>query len=59
MSNDMPTPTWQSIEAFARTKIQHFIQSLLEEEVTALLGQRGDRDSRLPRYPGVDEGGRQ
>lgn len=31
MSKDTPTPTWESLDAFARTKIQQFIQSLLEE----------------------------
>jgi transposase-like protein len=32
-------PLWESIETYARTKIQQFIQSLLEEEVTELLGR--------------------
>jgi transposase-like protein len=32
-------PTWGSLEAFTRAKIQQFIQQLLEEEVTALLGR--------------------
>ncbi len=32
-------PFWESLEAFARSKIQQFIQSLLEEEVTAHLGR--------------------
>jgi len=57
VSNDMPTPTWQSIEAFARTKIQHFIQSLLEEEVTALLGRaRSERRTALDAPAGYRNG---
>lgn len=42
-------PTWESLETFARTKIQQFIQSLLEEEVTELLGR-----ARCERRPAVD-----
>lgn len=49
MSNDTAAPTWESLEAFARTKIQQFIQSLLEEEVTGLLGR-----SRAERRAAVD-----
>src|SRR5712692_2724632 len=53
----MPMPTWQSIEAFARTKIQHFIQSLLEEEVTALLGRaRSERRTALDAPAGYRNG---
>src|SRR5260370_5141229 len=35
----LSTPTWQTLEAFARAKVQDFVQALLEEEVTALLGR--------------------
>ncbi len=35
----LSTPTWETLEAFARAKIQAFVQALLEEEVTALLGR--------------------
>jgi transposase-like protein len=31
---------WESLEAMARERIQEFVQSLLEEEVTALVGRR-------------------
>jgi putative transposase len=44
------TVTWETLEAFARTKVQEFIQALLEEEVTALLGR-----ARSQRREGVDE----
>ncbi len=33
------TPTWESLEAFARAEIQRVVQALLEEEITALLGR--------------------
>jgi transposase-like protein len=31
---------WESLEALARERIQEFVQSLLEEEVTSLVGRR-------------------
>jgi transposase-like protein len=47
--NDTPTPSpavrWECIEAFARGKVQQFVQQLLEEEVTALL-ERGRSERR-------------
>jgi transposase-like protein len=33
------TSTWEQLEAFAREHVQRFIQALLEEEVTELLGR--------------------
>jgi len=36
---------WESLEAMARERIQEFVQSLLEEEVTALVG-RGKSERR-------------
>jgi transposase-like protein len=33
------SPTWETLEAFARTGIQKLLQSILEEEVTELLGR--------------------
>jgi hypothetical protein len=30
---------WERLEAFVRAQVQQFIQALLEEEVTELLGQ--------------------
>ena len=33
------TPTWNTLEGLVRTKAQEFIQQILEEEVTELLGR--------------------
>jgi putative transposase len=43
------TPTWETLEGFARGKVQEFVQAILEDEVTALLGRR-----RSERRPAVD-----
>lgn len=43
------TPTWETLETFARAKVQEFVQTILEEEVTALLGRR-----KSERKPAVD-----
>jgi putative transposase len=32
--------TWETVEAFARQRVQEFVQQVLEEEVTELLGRR-------------------
>ena len=32
-------PAWDTLEMFARGKVQEFIQQLLEDEVTELLGR--------------------
>ena len=32
-------PAWDTLETFARGKVQEFIQQLLEDEVTELLGR--------------------
>src|SRR5712691_4102615 len=57
MSNDTTAATWESLEAFARTKIQQFIQSLLEEEVTALLGRaRSERRAAVDAPAGYRNG---
>ena len=34
-----PSGTWEHLEEFARQHVQQFIQALLEEEVTGLLGR--------------------
>ena len=39
--------TWEHLEDFVREHVQHFIQALLEEEVTELLGERSQPDERL------------
>ena len=33
------TVTWETLESYARVHVQSFIQAVLEEEVTALLGR--------------------
>ncbi|MDP9264942.1 MAG: transposase [Chloroflexota bacterium] len=47
--NDTSTPSpavsWECIEAFARGKVQQFVEHLLEEELTALL-ERGCSERR-------------
>ena len=42
---------WESLEEMARERIQQFVQALLEEEVTALVGR-----CRSERRPPVGEG---
>ena len=42
---------WESLEAMARERIQGFVQELLEEEVTALVGRR-----KSERRPPVSDG---
>lgn len=41
---------WENLEAFARQEIQAFLQRLLEEEVTALVGRRRS-ERRAPATP--------
>ena len=55
--NDTSTPSpvvsWGSIETFARGKVQEFLQHILEEEVTALLGrERSVRRTAVDAVPG-------
>lgn len=44
------SPAWATLEAYARTHIQTFVQRLLEEEVDALLG-RAKSARRAPEAP--------
>src|SRR5919109_3127156 len=47
---------WENVETFARGKVQEFLQALLEEEVTELLG-RAKSQRRAPAEPaGREEG---
>jgi transposase-like protein len=39
------TPIWEGLESFVRSRIQETVQSILEEEVTTLLG-RGRSERR-------------
>jgi putative transposase len=45
------SPTWETLEAFARQSMQHFLQRMLEEEVDGLLGR-----GRYERRAAVDGG---
>lgn len=40
-------PTWETLEEFVRVRVQEYIQDLLEEEVTELLGRRKN-ERRVP-----------
>ena len=47
-------PSWDTLEAFARSHVRDFIQQLLEDEVTELLGRAagaGGRATRCPQRP--------
>jgi putative transposase len=49
--------TWEQLEEFAREYIQHFIQALLEEEVTELLGRtKSARREAVDVAPGYRNG---
>ncbi len=49
--------TWDSLEAWVRERIQGFIQDLLEEEVTELLGRRkSERRAAVDPQPGYRNG---
>jgi putative transposase len=48
---------WERLEAFVREQVQQFIQALLEEEVTALLGRpRSTRRATVDAPPGLRNG---
>lgn len=48
---------WESLEAMARERIQEFVQSLLEEEVTALVGRRKSERREVVDAPPVYRNG--
>jgi transposase-like protein len=51
------TPTWETLEAFVRQKVQDVIQSVLEEEVTSHLGrQPSERRTAVDAAPGYRNG---
>jgi putative transposase len=53
----LSTPTWETLEAFARGRIQEFVQVLLEEEVTELLGRaKSARRAAVDARPGYRNG---
>jgi putative transposase len=48
---------WESLEAMARERIQEFVQTLLEEEVTALVGRRKSERREAVDAPAVYRNG--
>jgi transposase-like protein len=51
------TPTWETLEAFARAKIQATLQAILEEEVTTFLGrEKSERRAAVDATPGYRNG---
>lgn len=49
--------TWETLEAFARAQVQDFIQQLLEDEVTELLGRpKSARRAAVDAPPGARNG---
>jgi putative transposase len=51
------TSTWEQLEEFAHEHVQHFIQTLLEEEVTELLGRtKSARREAVDATPGYRNG---
>ncbi len=49
--------TWERLEDFVREHVQHFIQALLEEEVTELLGRaKSARREAVDTAPGYRNG---
>ena len=49
--------TWETLEAYARERIQGWVQELLEEEVTELLGRgRSERRAAVDAAPGYRNG---
>ncbi len=53
----LSTPAGETLEAFARAKIQEFVQAVVEEEVTALLGRATSaRRAAVDAVPGYRNG---
>ena len=46
-------PMWETLEGMVREKAQEFIQQIMEEEVTELLGRR---EVRAQEYGGLGRG---
>ena len=50
-------PMWESLEGAVREKAQEFIQQILEEEVTELLGrEKSERKAAVDAAPGYRNG---
>ena len=57
MGSRTPLPTYDVLESCARVKIQEFIQAILEEEITELLGRRkSERRFAVDARPGYRNG---
>jgi transposase-like protein len=62
MTQEITTPeprtnTWEQLEEYARQHVQRFIQALLEEEVTELLGRtKSARRDAVDAAPGYRNG---
>ena len=53
-------PMWESLEGAVREKAQEFIQQILEEEVTELLGrEKSERKAAVDATPGLPQRVRQ
>lgn len=51
------SPTWETLEVWARVKIQEFVQGVLEEEVSELLGrQKSERRALVDSAAGYRNG---
>jgi transposase-like protein len=54
---ELSTPRWESLEAWARLKIQEALQAVLEEEVSELLGRvKSARRAPVDAAPGYRNG---
>jgi transposase-like protein len=52
-----PLPTYETVESCARVKVQEFLQAILEEEITELLGRRkSERRAAVDAAPGYRNG---
>ena len=55
--SESSTPTWECLEALVREKAQEFIQQIMEEEVTELLGrEKSERRSTVDSAEGYRNG---
>jgi len=51
------SPTWETLESFARQSMQQFLQRMLEEEVDGVLGRaRYERRNGVDAVPGYRNG---
>ena len=56
-SRDTSSIIWENLEEWVRGKVQEFIQTVLEEEVTGLLGRcKAERRQAVDTPPGYRNG---